>query len=127
MATQQNVETVTSMADRAKMALALAAVILGVVGFYLLAQQPTVLRVTSVLAGVVVGGLIAWTSTPGRRFFGFAQDSWAEAKRVVWPTRQETTQMTLIVFAFVVVMAIFLWIVDQALSWILYDLLLGWK
>lgn len=123
----QNVETVTSLADRAKVALAIAIMVLGVVGFYVLDQQPTVVRVGSVLLGIIAGALVAWTSGPGQRFFAFAKDSWSEAGRVVWPTRKETTQMTLIVFAFVVVMAIFLWLVDQGLQWFLYDLLLGWK
>jgi len=123
----QNVETVTSLADRAKVALAIAIVVLGVVGFYVLDQQPTVVRVGSVLLGMIAGALVGWTSGPGQRFFAFEKDSWSEAGRVVWPTRKETTQMTLIVFAFVVVMAIFLWLVDQGLQWFLYDLLLGWK
>ena len=123
----QNVETVTSLADRAKVALAIAIMVLGVVGFYVLDQQPTVVRVGSVLLGIIAGALVGWTSGPGQRFFAFAKDSWSEAGRVVWPSRKETTQMTLIVFAFVVVMAIFLWLVDQGLQWILYDLLLDWK
>jgi preprotein translocase subunit SecE len=46
---------------------------------------------------------------------------------VVWPTRKETIQVTLVVFGFVVAMAIFLWVVDTSLEWVLYDLLLGWK
>ena len=57
----------------------------------------------------------------------FAKDASVEARRVVWPTRKETTQVTLTVFAFVVVMAIFLWLVDKGLEWVLYDLVLGWK
>lgn len=126
MATQQ-VETVTSAADRIKVALAIGVLIAGVMGFYWLAEQPTVLRVASVLVGMLAAAGIALTSGPGQRFFAFSKDSWAEARRVVWPTRKETTQMTLVVFAFVVIMAIFLWLVDQALNWILYDLLLGWK
>ena len=123
----QAVETVTSGADRAKVVVAIAAVLAGVVGFYLLAQQPAIVRVGAVLAGLVVGALVAWTSGPGQRFFAFAKDSWSEAGRVVWPTRKETTQVTLTVFAFVVVMAIFLWLVDKGLEWVLYDLVLGWK
>ena len=51
----------------------------------------------------------------------------AEVKKVVWPTRKETLQTTAAVFAFVVVMAVFLWISDKALEWILYDLIMGWK
>src|SRR5690606_1882154 len=123
----QAVETVTSGADRAKVVVAIAAVVAGVVGFYLLAQQPAIVRVGAVLAGLVVGALVAWTSGPGQRFFAFATDAWSEARRVIWPTRKETTQVTLTVFAFVVVMAIFLWLVDKGLEWVLYDLVLGWK
>ncbi|MCM5570929.1 preprotein translocase subunit SecE [Burkholderiaceae bacterium FT117] len=123
----QAVETVTSGADRAKVVLAIAAVVAGVVGFYLLAQQPTIVRLGAVIAGLLVGGAIAWFSGPGQRFFAFAKDSWSETRRVVWPTRKETTQVTLTVFAFVVVMAIFLWLVDKGLEWVLYDLILGWK
>jgi preprotein translocase subunit SecE len=124
---QQTVETVSSTADRLKVALAAAVVVAGIVGFYALGEQPTVLRVVSVLAGLAAGGLIAWFSGPGQRFFAFAKDSWAETQRVVWPTRKETVQMTLTVFAFVVVMALFLWLVDKSLEWAFYDLLLGWK
>lgn len=123
----QNIEVVTSGADRAKVALAVAAVIAGVVGFYLLSGQPAVLRIAAFLAGLVGGGVIAWFSGPGQQFFAFAKDSWSETRRVVWPTRKETTQVTLIVFAFVVAMALFLWLVDKSLEWVLYDLILGWK
>ena len=125
--TQQNVETVTSGADRAKVALAIAAVVAGVVGFYLLAQQPMIARIGVFVAGLGVGAAIAWSSGPGQRFFAFARDAWAETRRVVWPDRKETVQVTLTVFAFVVVMALFLWLVDKSLEWVLYDLLLGWK
>jgi preprotein translocase subunit SecE len=123
----QNVEDVSSAGDRIKAVLALVVVLAGIVGFYALAQQPMIARVGSVLGGLLVGGAIAWFSGPGQRFFAFAKDSWAETRRVVWPTRKETTQMTLIVFAFVVAMAIFLWAVDKSLEWVLYDLVLGWK
>jgi preprotein translocase subunit SecE len=122
-----NVEVVTTGADRAKVALAVAAVVAGVVGFYLLSGQALVLRIASVLAGLVAGGVIGWFSAPGQQFFAFARDSWSETRRVVWPTRKETTQVTLIVFAFVLAMALFLWLVDKSLEWVLYDLILGWK
>ena len=127
MATNTNAEVVTSGADRAKVALAIAAVVAGVVGFYLLAQQPTVVRVLAVIGGLAAGAAIGWFSGPGQRFFAFTKDAWSETKRVVWPDRKETTQATLIVFAFVVVMAITLWLVDKTLEWVLYDLILGWR
>jgi preprotein translocase subunit SecE len=123
----QNAEVVTSPADRVKVALAIVAVVVGVVGYYMLAKQPAIARIGAVLAGLAAGGAIAWTSGPGQRFFAFAKDSWNETRRVVWPTRKETTQVTLIVFAFVVAMALFLWLVDKSLEWVLYDLILGWK
>ena len=122
----QAVETITSGADRAKVTLAILAVVAGLVGFYLLAQQPMIARVGSVLGGVLVGAAIAWSSGPGQRFFAFAKDSWIETRRVVWPDRKETTQVTLIVFAFVIAMSVFLWVVDKLLQWALYDLILGW-
>ena len=78
-----------------------------------------VLRVLMVLAGMVAAGGVAWMSAPGKEFFAFAQESWAEAGRVAWPTRKETMQTTAIVFAFVVIMALFLFAVDTSLQWII--------
>ena len=115
------------MADKLKVALAFALIAAGVVGFYLLSEQALVLRVLSVLAGVAAGVAVAWQSGPGRRFVGFARESITETKKVVWPSRKETVQTTGLVFAFVVVMAVFLWVTDKSLEWVLYDLILGWK
>jgi len=123
----QNVETVTSGADRLKVALAVLAVAAGIVGWYVLDQQPLVLRLVSILAGLAAGVAIAWYSVPGQRFLAFGRDAWSETKRVVWPDKKETWTVTLYVFAFVVVMAIFLWVVDKTLEWVLYDLILRWK
>ena len=78
-------------------------------------------------AGLLAAGAVAWWSEPGKQFAVFAGESVAEVKKVVWPTRKETLQTTAAVFAFVVVMAVFLWISDKALEWILYDLIMGWK
>ncbi|PTD95440.1 preprotein translocase subunit SecE [Pseudothauera lacus] len=115
------------MADKLKFALALALVAAGVVGFYVLGEQPLVVRVLSVLVGLGAGLAVAWLSEPGRRFVGFAREAVVETKKVVWPTRKETVQTTGMVFAFVVVIAIFLWLTDKSLEWVLYDLVLGWK
>ncbi|WP_374404205.1 preprotein translocase subunit SecE [Niveibacterium sp.] len=115
------------MADKIKFALALLLVAAGVAGFYLLSAQPTVVRVLAVLAGVAAGVAVAWVTEPGRQFAVFASDAVTEVKKVVWPTRKETLQTTGIVFAFVVVMAIFLWVADKSLEWALYDLILGWR
>ena len=122
-----NIETVSTTADRLKIGLAVVAVIGGLVGFYVLAQQPLVLRIAAVLAGLIAATLIASTSEPGKRFFAFSRDSVAETKKVVWPSRKETIQTTAIVFGFVFVMALFLWATDKTLEFALYDLILGWR
>jgi preprotein translocase subunit SecE len=70
---------------------------------------------------------VAWFTAPGRRFFDFSREAVVETKKVVWPSRKETMQTTGIVFAFVLVMAIVLWMTDKGLEWVLYDLILGWK
>ena len=83
-------------------------------------DQALIFRVLSVIGGLVLGGLIAWTSTQGRRLLAFLRESWQETRRVVWPTKKETWSVTLYVFLFVVVMAIFLWLVDSGLQFVLY-------
>ncbi|MFN3884522.1 MAG: preprotein translocase subunit SecE [Rhodocyclaceae bacterium] len=115
------------MADKLKFALALLLLVAGVAGFYLLAEQALVVRVLSVLLGVAAGMAVAWFTEPGQRFVVFGRESVAEARKVVWPTRKETVQTTLIVFGFVVLMALVLFLTDKTLEWVLYDLVLGWK
>jgi preprotein translocase subunit SecE len=104
--------------DKVKIALAVACVLLGVWGYYYFADSAQVLRVLMVLGGLVAAGGVAWLSAPGREFFAFAQEAWAEAGRVSWPTRKETLQTTGVVFVFVVIMALFLFSVDTLLAWI---------
>jgi len=115
------------MIDKVKLAAAAALVASGVWGYYLLAETPLVVRVLAVVAGLLAAGAVAWWSEPGRQFAVFAGESVAEVKKVVWPTRKETMQTTAAVFAFVVVMAVFLWMTDKALEWTLYDLVMGWR
>ena len=103
--------------DKLKIALAVGCVIVGVWGYYYFADTALALRFLMVVAGLVVGAGFAWLSQPGKEFFAFAQDAWAEAGRVSWPTRKETIQTTAVVFAFVVVMALFLFAVDSTLAW----------
>jgi len=115
------------MLDKAKLAAAVVLVALGVWGYYWLGDSPLVVRILVVVAGLVAAGAVAWWSEPGKQFALFAGESVAEVKKVVWPTRKETMQTTAAVFAFVVVMALFLWMTDKVLEWILYDLIMGWK
>ena len=115
------------MADKIKFALALLFLIAGVAGFYLLGEQAMFVRVLVVLAGVAVSAGVAWQTEPGREFFGFALEAKKEAEKVVWPTRKETLQTTGLVFAVVVIMAVFLWLTDKSIEWVLYDIILQWR
>ncbi|MDO9114206.1 MAG: preprotein translocase subunit SecE [Polaromonas sp.] len=126
MATSQ-VETVSTTADKAKLALALALALGALAGFYLLAKQGPIAQWGGLIAGLVVAVVVFLTSEPGKQFVAFGRDSWREVKKVVWPARKEAMQMTAYVFAFVVVMALFLWLTDKTLEWVFYDLILGWK
>jgi preprotein translocase subunit SecE len=105
------------MVDKIKFWLAILLVIGGVVAFYYLGDSP-VLRVGAVILGLACGAAVAYTTAPGKLFFVFAQESVVETKKVVWPTRKETMQTTMIVLLFVIIMAVFLWIVDAGLMWI---------
>ncbi|MES2245553.1 MAG: preprotein translocase subunit SecE [Pseudomonadota bacterium] len=126
MATSQ-VETVSTTADKAKLALALALALGALAGFYLLAKQGPVAQWGGLIGGLVVAVVVFLTSEPGKQFVAFGRDSWREVKKVVWPARKEAMQMTAYVFVFVVVMALFLWLTDKTLEWVFYDLILGWK
>jgi preprotein translocase subunit SecE len=123
----QPVQTVNTSSDKIKVALAVAAVIAGVAGFYFLVGQPTIVRAGALVAGILVAIALAWTSFSGQSFLTFAKEAVKETKKVVWPTRKEALQITGIVFVFVLMMAIFLWGTDKLLEVLLYDLILGWR
>jgi preprotein translocase subunit SecE len=127
MTTNPQVETVSSGADKAKLAAAALLVVGAVVAFYLLGQQSLWLRVIALIALIAAGVAVFFTSEPGKELIGFGRESVREVRKVVWPTRKESLQMTGYVFAFVVVMAVFLWLTDKTLEWALYDLILGWR
>lgn len=126
MATSQ-VETVNTNADKAKLALTVALVIGALAGFYLLSRQGQLVQWGALIAGLVAAVLVFGSSESGKQFVAFGRDAWREVKKVVWPTRKETIQMTAYVFAFVVIMALFLWFTDKTLEWVFYDLILGWR
>ena len=121
------VETVTTSADKAKLAGAVLLLAAALVAFYALAKQGPIVQWAALLA-LLAGAVAAFfTSESGKSLIAYGRDSSREVRKVVWPTRKEATQMTGYVFAFVFVMALFLWLTDKSLEWILYDLILGWK
>jgi preprotein translocase subunit SecE len=127
MNTPASVETVSTAADKAKLAAAGALVVGGIAAFYLLGQKDLWLRVVTLLVLLAAAVAMFFVSEPGKQLIAFGRDSAREVRKVVWPSRKEAIQMTGYVFAFVIVMALFLWLTDKTLEWVLYDLILGWK
>ena len=126
MATSQ-VQTVVSPVDKAKLAAAVVLVVGALAAYYLLSKQGQIVQWGALLVGLTAAVVVFFVSEPGKELFAFGRDAWREVKKVVWPSRKEAMQMTLYVFGFVVVMAVFLWLTDKTLEWVFYDLILGWR
>ena len=127
MSTQPQIETISTSADKAKLAGAGLLLVGGVVAFYALGTQDLWLRVLALLALLAAAVALFFTSESGKQLIAFGRESVREVKKVVWPTRKEAVQMTGYVVAFVFVMALFLFLTDKTLEWALYDLILGWR
>ena len=127
MATNSQIETVNTGADKAKLAAAAVLLVGGIVAFYSLGRLDLWIRVVALLALLALAVATFFTSESGKQLIGFGKESVKEVKKVVWPTRKEALQNTAMVFAFVFLMALFLWITDKTLEFVLYDLILGWK
>ena len=115
MKSRQNTES--SPVDTIKLVSALVILGAGIFGFYVYEDQPQLYRVLGILAVGAVAVGIAVSTNPGLRLWHFMQDSRTEVRKVVWPTRQETVQTTIIVLIVVILVAIFLWLLDMLLSW----------
>ncbi len=106
-----------SALDTVKLLLAVLLVAGGSVAFYYFSEHSTLLRVLALLAITGVAIAIAVTTQKGRATWGFLKDSRTEVRKVVWPTRAETVQTTLVVLLMVVLVAVLLWIMDTFLLW----------
>jgi preprotein translocase subunit SecE len=126
MATSQ-VQTVSTGVDKAKLGVAAALMVAALAAYYLLAKQGQIAQWGGLLVGMAAAVTVFFSSEPGKELFAFGRDAWREVKKVVWPARKEAIQMTAYVFAFVVIMALFLWLTDKTLEWVFYDLILGWR
>ncbi|KGC07798.1 preprotein translocase subunit SecE [Burkholderia sp. PvR073] len=109
------------------LALGVLLVLAGFVGFFWLANQQWYVRGAALAVGIIAGVAVGLMSAPGKGLIAFAKDSYKEVRKVVWPTRKEATQTTLVVFGFVLVMAIFLWLSDKSIEWVIFSAILGWK
>ena len=117
------VETVNTRLDTAKLIVALLIVVGVIAAFYIFADHSLLVRVLGLVAGAGVAIAIAMQTDKGRHMWGFFQDAQTEVRKVVWPTRDETIQTTLIVIIMVVIVALFMWGLDWALGSMINKLL----
>ncbi len=111
----EQAEVASSGMDTFKLIVAILLLIAGVWAFYVYAEQSLLLRVLGLLVVVGIAIAVIMQTMMGRRVWSFAADSRAEVRKVVWPSRQETVQTTLIVLAMVLLMGVILWLVDMGL------------
>jgi preprotein translocase subunit SecE len=116
-----NAHTETSesgVLDILKLLIAAGVLTAGLFGYYWYLEWSQPLRVLLVLGGTIAGVAIAMSSTQGRRLWAFIQGSRIEIRKVVWPTKQETTQTAIAVFVFTLILALFFWGLDSFLLWL---------
>ena len=107
----------TGVLDTVKLALVVALLVAGVMGFYWFQEATTLMRVLGLLAVVAVAVGVGMSTVKGRQLAGFMGNARTEVRKMVWPTRVETTQTTLVVIAVVIMVGIFLWLLDMFLGW----------
>ena len=126
MATSQ-VQTISTGADKAKLAAASVLVVLALAAYYLLSKHGQWVQWLALIVGLAAAVGVFLVSESGKQLLAFGHDAWREVRKVVWPARKEAIQITAYVFGFVLIMALFLWLTDKTLEWLFYDLILGWK
>ena len=114
---QERIESSLSQADIVRWAVVASLLVTGIAGFYYFANQALLYRVLGLVALFAAAAAVAVGSAHGQRFLGFMRESRSEVRKMVWATRAETLQTSLVVFAAVIVMALFLWLLDRLLSW----------
>lgn len=111
-------KTTSNTSDKLKWLSVVLLLSIGIVSFYTLTEYSLLLRVVSLLVIVGIVAVIAFSTTKGQKTKSFIHDTNIEVRKVVWPTRQETIQMTGIVIVMVIILALFIWAVDSLLWWI---------
>ncbi len=113
-----------SVVDKAKLLGAVFIIAAGVAAFYTMDASLQLVRVGVLVASIIVAAGVALTSTPGQDAWEFAKSARGEFRKIVWPTRRDTVQSTLIVIVLVVIIGLFLWLLDTISFWVIYDLFL---
>lgn len=112
-----NTETQGSFFDTVKLLIAAALLVVAILGYYYFPDESLLYRVLGMLAVIAVAIGVVLTTVKGKNLVGFMGSARTEVRKMVWPTRAETMQTTLMVFILVVLLAIFLWFVDMLLGW----------
>ena len=106
---------VSNKMDTFKLVMAIAILLGGIAGFYYYAEESLLYRVLGLVGLVIVAAGIAFTTSTGHAILSFGREARTEVRKVVWPTRQETVQTTLMVVVAVIILGIFLWLIDMML------------
>ncbi|GJL84051.1 MAG: protein translocase subunit SecE [marine bacterium B5-7] len=111
--------------DKVKLTGAAAIIIAALVGYYQWPEVSVLLRTLAIIAALGVAAGIAMTTEQGKKVWSFASGARNEVRKVIWPTRRETAQATLVVIIMVLVIGLYIWILDALSLWAVYDLLLN--
>jgi preprotein translocase subunit SecE len=117
MNAKSETSTGASPLDKVKIALAIAILFAGIAGYYVYETAPAVLRIGGVIFSLAIAIGVFMLTEPGRELWRFIQGSRVELRKVVWPNRQETTQTTMVIIFFVIIMGVFFWLLDMFLAW----------
>jgi len=115
---ETKVEEQPTIVDTAKLVLAVVVVLVGLVGYYYFADSSALLRVLGILVALAVAAVVALTSLQGRQLWKFIQGARVELNKVVWPTREEAIQTTLVVLVVALFGGVFFWLLDLFLLWL---------
>ncbi len=114
----------SGIADTAKLVLALVILAAGVVGYYWYNDLPAWQRLLMLIGGIVLGGAVGWFTRSGHSLREFLSEAVFELRKVVWPTRQETIQTTLVIMVVVLILSLLLGLIDLFLNWAILQHLL---
>jgi preprotein translocase subunit SecE len=115
---ETKVEEQPTIVDTAKLVFAIVVVLAGLVGYYYFADASALLRALGVIVALAVAAAVVFTSMQGRTLWKFIQGARVELNKVVWPTREETIQTTLVVLVVALFGGVFFWLLDLFLLWV---------
>lgn len=109
-------ESQRSAFDVVKLIVAVLLVVAGIAGFYVYSEESQLYRILGLVAVVLLAAGVALSTASGKGLLAFMKNARTEVRKMVWPTRIETMQTTLMVIVIVILLAIFLWFVDMLLG-----------